>query len=105
MPTLTVLPASALTSAAASAIQPVKTMGTVNVTNSAGRSLSVRDNMRLYKGYHVETKAKSYAWINLDSTKLTKLDDARKDLEDAPRPGRERPEARPGNRPGSAGTG
>ena len=69
---LTALPASAAETAAT--MQLMKTEGTVSVSNSNGRPLSVRDRMRLYSGYHVETKARSYAWINLDDTKLAKLD-------------------------------
>lgn len=37
--------------------------------------MSLRDNMRLYNGYHVGTEDASYAWFNLDSTKLSKLDE------------------------------
>ena len=66
--------AESVDSAKAAAIQLMKTTGTVNVTNSNLRSVTTRDNMRLYNGYHVETRAASYAWINLDSTKLAKLD-------------------------------
>ena len=73
MLSLTVLPGVAA-STAASTIQLMKTTGTVTVTNSSGRSLTKRDNMLLYSGYRVQTGAKSYAWINLDSTKLSKLD-------------------------------
>ena len=74
---LAVIPASAaesVDSATAAAMQLMKTQGTVNLTNSSGRSLTIRANMHLYNGYRVETKASSYAWINLDSEKLTKLD-------------------------------
>ena len=71
---LAALPASAATSAKATTMRLSKYTGTVNVTNSSGRTLSKRNNMLLYNGYQVETKAKSYAWINLDDTKLAKLD-------------------------------
>ena len=71
---MTAFLASAAESATAATMQLAKTEGTVTVTNSSGRSLTNRDNMRLYNGYHVETKAKSYAWISLDSSKLTKVD-------------------------------
>ena len=71
---LTALPASAATSDKATTMQLSKYTGTVNVTSSAGRTLSKRTNMLLYNGYQVETRAKSYAWINLDNTKLAKLD-------------------------------
>ena len=40
------------------------------------KNISLIKNMRLYNGYQVKTEEKSYAWINLDSTKLVKLDAA-----------------------------
>lgn len=64
----------ALAADTAATMQLSSTEGTVKVSNASGRSLSLRDDMRLYSGYQVETSAKSYAWINLDSTKLIKLD-------------------------------
>ena len=75
---LTVLPASAATSATAATIQLVKSTGTVNISSSSGRGLTQWDNMRLYNGYHVETQAKSYAWLKLDDKKLAKVDAASK---------------------------
>ena len=54
---MTAFPAAAAESATAAAMQLVKTEGTVGLTNSTGRTLTVRDNMRLYNGYHVETQA------------------------------------------------
>lgn len=71
---LTAFPAAAAESATAATMQLMKTEGTVDVTNGSGRSLTKRDNMRLYNGYHVKTGAASYAWVDLDSAKLTKLD-------------------------------
>lgn len=67
-----VLPAFAADTAAN--MQLSKTTGTVTVTNASARTLSVKENMRLYNGYTVETAAASYAWINLDNAKLVKLD-------------------------------
>lgn len=60
---------------AASTIQLMKTEGDVSVTNRSGRALSVRKDMRLYSGYHAKTEEGSYAWVNLDSSKLIKLDE------------------------------
>lgn len=71
---LIISPASAATSATASTMRLSQYTGTVNVTNASGRVLTEWSNMQLYSGYHVETKAKSYAWVNLDNTKLAKLD-------------------------------
>ena len=68
---LTVLPALAAT---ASTIRLAKTEGSVSVTNATKRALSTRDNMLLYSGYQVQAKTDSYAWINLDDSKLGKLD-------------------------------
>ena len=70
------LPAAA--SSTAATMQLVKTEGTLSVSNASGRGLSVMDNMRLYNGYSVETKASSYAWVKLDGSKLAKLDAASK---------------------------
>lgn len=65
----------ALAAETAATMQLVKTEGTVTVTNRSGKTLSIRNNMRLYNGYHVQTDAAGYAWINLDDTKLAKLDE------------------------------
>lgn len=60
--------------AKAATMQLMKTEGTVAVSNSSGRKLSLIEKMRLYNGYHIKTDEKSYAWINLDDAKLGKLD-------------------------------
>lgn len=57
-------------------VQLTKTEGTVSITNSGGKGVSLRDNMRLYNGYVTKTDAASYAWLSLDSSKLSKLDEA-----------------------------
>ena len=72
---LTLAPA-AFAAETASTMQLTKTEGTVTVANASGRSLSVRDKMRLYNGYTIKTEAKSYAWVALDDTKLVKVDAA-----------------------------
>lgn len=64
----------ALAADTAATMQISAAEGTVTVTNASGRELTLREDMRLYSGYQVETSAKSYAWINLDDTKLMKLD-------------------------------
>ena len=51
-----------------------KTEGTVGVSDGEGKDLEPRENLGLYSGYGVDTRAESYAWVNLDSVKLTKLD-------------------------------
>lgn len=50
------------------------TEGTVTLKNSSGKSLSVREGMKLYSGYTLKTSAKSYAYVTLDSSKVVKLD-------------------------------
>ena len=53
----------------------VKTEGTVQVADAAGKSVRLISNLGLYSGYGVTTQASSYGWILLDSTKLAKLDE------------------------------
>lgn len=65
---------AALAAETAAVMQLAKTEGTVAISNNRGRSVSLIEKMRLYSGYHVETEEASYAWIDLDSTKLNKLD-------------------------------
>lgn len=60
----------------AAAIKLTKTTGSVSVSKSSEKPLTLMSNMRLYNGYHVKTGAKSYAWMNLDDTKLIKQDAA-----------------------------
>lgn len=52
-----------------------KTEGTVHVQNDSGRDVQPAEDLGLYSGYGVNTEAQSYAWIDLDSVKLTKLDE------------------------------
>ena len=51
-----------------------KTEGTVGVSNGEGKDITAKDDLGLYSGYQVGTQEKSYAWIDLDRVKLTKLD-------------------------------
>ncbi len=60
--------------ASAATLRLTKTEGEVGISNANGRKLSAIKDMKLYNGYHVETQEASYAWVNLDSTKLVKLD-------------------------------
>lgn len=50
------------------------TTGTVSLKNASGKSVSIREGMKLYSGYTISTSAKSYAYVSLDSTKVVKLD-------------------------------
>lgn len=58
----------------AATMQLMKTEGTVRLLDDEGELLPAVENTRLYDGYDLTTAYRSYAWINLDSVKLTKLD-------------------------------
>ena len=61
--------------ASAASIHLRKTEGTVGVADGGGKAVELRENLGLYSGYGVDTRSESYAWIDLDSVKLTKLDE------------------------------
>ena len=65
---------SAFANEAASTMKLMKTTGTVAVLDAKGKSASIFSGMKLANGYELATADKSYAWINLDDTKLVKLD-------------------------------
>ena len=67
------IPASAET-IGASLMKLAKTEGTVAVIDKNSRSVSLFKGMKLQSGYEIATSAASYAWINLDNSKLVKLD-------------------------------
>ena len=52
-----------------------KARGEVGVADAGGRAVEVREQLGLYSGYRVDTREDSYAWIDLDSVKLTKMDE------------------------------
>lgn len=52
----------------------VQTEGAVHVSDEENRDKPIRKNMNLYSGYGVDTETESYAWIDLDRTKLLKMD-------------------------------
>lgn len=60
-------------SVSASTIRLAKTEGTVEVA-SAGKKMSILEEMKLHSGYTVTTGEKSYAGISLDGDKAAKLD-------------------------------
>lgn len=62
-------------SVVAAMMQLMKAEGTVSVLDGGGKDVSVMENMNLYSGYHVGTRRQSYAWIDLDSAKLVKMDE------------------------------
>lgn len=59
---------------AATTIELLRTQGEVDVADKDGKSVSIIEGLKLYSGYQVDTRSKSYAWINLDDTKLAKMD-------------------------------
>ena len=60
--------------ASATSMHLRKTEGTVGVSDGEGKDVTPQENLGLYSGYGVETQAESYARIDLDEVKLTKLD-------------------------------
>ena len=51
-----------------------KSEGSVGLTDEGGTELEPVEQMGLYSGYQVATRMASYAWIDLDRVKLTKMD-------------------------------
>lgn len=60
--------------ASAATMRLRKTEGRVGVSDGEGKAVELTDNLGLYSGYGVDTSTESYAWIDLDSVKLAKLD-------------------------------
>lgn len=58
----------------ASTMSLIRTEGMVDVFDDEGKGIPQEENLRLYSGYNVDTGSASYAWINLDNVKLTKMD-------------------------------
>jgi hypothetical protein len=63
-------------SAKATSMHLVKATGTVDIFDEAGDSVTYMEELGLYSGYHINTNLESYAWIDLDHVKLTKMDAA-----------------------------
>lgn len=55
-----------------------KTEGTVHVTDEKSNNITLTESMLLYSGDSVQTDKKSYAYINLDDSKLIKIDELSK---------------------------
>ena len=70
----TLLLASCGPKMAATTMHLRKTEGTVGVSDGEGKEVKPKEKLGLYSGYGVDTKNESYAWIDLDEVKLTKLD-------------------------------
>lgn len=59
----------------ATTMKLIKTDGEVGVENEKGKTVDLIENLGLYNGYGIGTQKKSFAWIDLDDTKLTKMDE------------------------------
>ena len=59
----------------ATTMKLIKTDGDVGVENEKGKSVDLIENLGLYSGYGIGTQTESFAWIDLDDTKLTKMDE------------------------------
>lgn len=61
-------------SADATTMRLEKTVGDVAVWNEEEAYVELQEKLPLYSGYQLFTQAESYSWINLDDTKLAKMD-------------------------------
>lgn len=59
---------------AATTMHLMRTQGAVGVVDEKGKDVETAEQLKLYSGYQVDTQEESYAWINLDNVKLTKMD-------------------------------
>ncbi|MFI3228509.1 MAG: hypothetical protein R3Y09_14065, partial [Clostridia bacterium] len=66
--------ALAADSATGSVLRLESLVGTITITNSAGRTMTASENMRLLNGYSITTSNSSYAYVSLDDSKAIKLD-------------------------------
>ena len=71
---LTLLLTSCAGGTSATTMHLRKTEGAVGVSDGEGKEVTPKNDLGLYSGYQVGTQAESYAWIDLDKVKLTKLD-------------------------------
>lgn len=69
------LPCAACGSGTAAFMHLLRAEGEVSIQGEAGKSVKVTENMGLYSGYQLDTEAASYAWIEMDKTKLAKMDE------------------------------
>lgn len=68
------LTAMAAEKVVASTLRLERIMGTVSLTDQHKKELSCQEGMKLLSGHTLSTKAASYAYISLDTTKSVKLD-------------------------------
>lgn len=67
-------PAAAASDTVGTTVRLAQTDGAVSVKDKSGKDKTIREDMRLYNGYSIETGGKSYAYISLDDEKALKLD-------------------------------
>lgn len=70
----TTVPAQAAEGTATQGMRLSKTQGIVAVFDTENKPQKAISNMKLPSGYNIATSAASYAWINLDDTKLVEMD-------------------------------
>ena len=61
---------------AATAMKLVRYEGAVRVSDADGKNVAPAEALGLYSGYGVATEQNGYAWIDLDSVKLIKMDNS-----------------------------
>ena len=61
-------------SAKAGTMRLMRIKGSVGLCNGEGQRMSPQEEMLLYSGYQLSTQRRSFAWINLDDVKLSKMD-------------------------------
>lgn len=64
-----------ITEASATTMRLAKHEGELSVVDGKGEAMEPRDDMKVYSGYQMATEEISYAWIDLDSVKLAKMDE------------------------------
>ncbi|MDR0858170.1 MAG: hypothetical protein LBN97_03975, partial [Oscillospiraceae bacterium] len=72
-PGTAVTPAAEEVSAEATTIRLEKVEGSAELTNDAGKTLTIIDKMPLFNGYGVSTQDESFAYLSLDAAKAAKL--------------------------------
>ncbi len=69
-----VLSACGSSATQATTMELAKIDGSVSVLGGDGKEVTPAENLMLSSGYQVGTQGESYAWVNLDDVKFTKLD-------------------------------
>lgn len=59
---------------AASSIRLIRTEGSVKIDDKEGKEILPSEGLKLYNGYEIRTESAAYAWMNLDSSRLAKMD-------------------------------